>query len=95
MNRGSIQLQRQLSRRWNGDLGADIADNHLLNLSQADLALRTVTARAGVRRELSKNLWLRASYARVRQTGGLSSLVGDHNRGEVSLSYQFRKPIGR
>src|ERR1700730_7974936 len=95
MNRGSIQLQRQLSRRWHGDLGADSADNHMLNLSQANLALRTVTARAGVRRELSKNLWLRASYARVRQTGGLSSLVGDHNRGEVSLNYQFLRPIGR
>jgi hypothetical protein len=95
MNGGSVQLQRQLARRWKGELGAGIADNHLVNLSQPDLRQTTMTAQVGVSREISKNVWLHAWYGPVRQTGGLYSLAGNHNRAAVSLDYQFRKPIGR
>jgi hypothetical protein len=60
-------------------------------------ALKSASGGVGVEQRLASNLMLRFDYGRDYQEGGTNAILGavNHNRGSVSLSYNFTRPIGR
>jgi hypothetical protein len=91
MNLGSVQLRRQIARRWTADFTFLAAQNDSLN---SDIEhLRTVNAGAGLSHEIIPNMSLRLSYERFNQSGNPS--FGNHNRLMLSLAHSFKRPIGR
>jgi hypothetical protein len=91
MNLGSVQLRRQIARRWTADFTILVAQNDTLNTDIEHL--RTVNAGAGLSHEIIPNMSLRLSYERLNQFGNPS--FGNHNRLMLSLAHSFKKPIGR
>jgi len=59
--------------------------------------LTSASGGAGVEQQLGRNFMLRLDYGRDYQKGGTFSPTGsvNHNRGSISISYNFTRPLGR
>jgi len=97
LHQADAALLRRLGRLWSANLAFAYGDSRAVNASDA-AALRILTAGTGLTCTLRENLSLNFSYGWVQQDfRGI--LVGDgrrhSNRGQVSLAYQFERPLGR
>lgn len=89
-------LRRQFSPRWTGTINLIYDDNRPLD--GVEFGYRTVSGTASVQRQITRQMTVSASYARVHQTYGVvvpTQLFPDHNRALLSVSYLFNRPLGR
>lgn len=91
-------LRRQLTRSTAADLNASYGHNRELGSAFAgESPLQSATGGVGLEQSLGANFKLRLDYYRDYQKGTV--LISDgsvnHNRGSVSISYSFTRPIGR
>ena len=96
----SAELRKDFTIRWSTSLGYTYSDRRLLE-GLANAANSRLTLEQGsliLERRLSKDLSVRAQYARILQmSAGTVALLttGNHNRVGVELVYQFTRPLGR
>ncbi len=96
LNNVSGALRRQLTRSSTLGFGAGYAQSNALgNSSTAANSLKTASGNVSWERRLGANLGLGLGYAREYQQGVTVKNRVDHNRGWVSISYDFSRPIGR
>jgi len=91
-------IRRQLASRTAVHLNAMYGHNRELGSFTTGTALDSASGTVGVEQEMGSNFMLRLDYGRDYQTGSTtSSNVGsiNHNRGVISISYHFTRPMGR
>jgi hypothetical protein len=95
-------LRRQLTRSFGVTFGGAYAANTALDNGGTpgvpDSSINYWTASAGVERRLTNGLVLSFGYARQdqQQSGGTQiPTAANHNRGWISLAYNFTRPWGR
>jgi len=91
-------IRRQLASRTAVHLNAIYGHNRELSSFTTATALNSATGTVGVEQQMGSNFMLRLDYGRDYQTGSTtSSNVGsiNHNRGVISISYHFTRPMGR
>ena len=92
----SASVRRQLSSHFTAGVSADYSDNKTLG-AVTSLATNghTLSGNASLQVPLGEHLGLGIGYTRLHQT--YSNITGSPDRDRVwaSLSYQFRRPIGR
>ncbi len=95
-NSGSAQLFRQITPRLTAQIGVAAVDNDSLNLTNYSSWLRTISATVRVQRQLRQHLYLDMGYARAWQSStGTAAVLGNDNRVDISLRYEFERPLGR
>lgn len=94
---GNAELRKDFTREWSASLGYSYSVDRLLavpaTIANAEITLQQGTV--GLERRLSKDISVRAQYARVEQiNSGTTALLttGKHNRVEVVLMFQFTRP---
>ena len=99
LNTVSGAARRQLSRFSTIDLSAIFGRSSALGLvASGQTPLTSVQGTVGFEQRLGQNLSLRLAYGRDYQEGSTFTPNGgniNHNRGVVSLSYNFTRPLGR
>jgi hypothetical protein len=94
-NSGFVQIRRQLPGRLVGDLGGQVSNNSALAiLSGHQYYFRQVSGSIGLTRQISHRAFFRLSYSHLNQSSTIVPLA-NHDRVELSMSYQFSKPLGR
>ena len=92
-------VRRQLSRSATADFSATYGHNRALGLiATGQPPLTSVQGTVGLEQRLAQSLLLRLDYGRDYQEGSTFTPTGgsiNHNRGSVSLSYSFTRPLGR
>jgi hypothetical protein len=91
-------IRRQFTRTTAVHLNALYGHNRELGTSTVgNGALNSATGGLGIEQQLASNLMLRLDYGRDYQQGGTISPAGsgNHNRGSISISYNFTRPLGR
>jgi len=95
----SSSLRRQISRNLNASVGASYADNSVLDaLPALNTSGHTISGSASVQRQVGQHLNLQLQYMRLHQSYSdvaVLSAVPDRNRGSITISYQFARPLGR
>jgi len=80
-------------------LNAMYGHNRELGSFSTGNPLNSATGTLGLEQQFAANFMLRLDYGRDYQTGSTtsSSNVGsvNHNRGTISISYNFTRPMGR
>jgi hypothetical protein len=103
---GTVQLisanaavRRQWTHSFSSQLGVMYGDSHALNVFASQVSsLKMISGDISISRSLSEHLLLTLGYARDLQQqyqGALRPGNINHNRGWVSLSYNFQRPVGR
>src|SRR5207245_9692266 len=96
--------RRQLSNRRIGGLEGQYASNRLLDtgLLQAVGGFNgnghSISGTVSIDRQMGEHFALALGYSRLRQSYSNISAISsapDTNRGWVSISYQFARPLGR
>ncbi len=99
LQQASAEVQRQLSKRWSTNLGVNYANNDPLNPFVSSLGrVRVLSATAGLNWALREYVAIGMNYGRDRQEYPQSPArmtPANRNRGAVSLSYSFTRPLGR
>jgi hypothetical protein len=99
MDSASLSLQQQIARSLSGSLGAGYTQNNILgSLLSAGNDGHTVSGTASLQKQLGEHFNAQVGYTRLHQSyGGVAVLSTnpDTNRGFVSVSYQFSRPLGR
>lgn len=102
LHSGDLEVRRELTRRWTGDIGGNYSDSNSLTagvgLSTGTSHIRSYSASGGFTRRISENIDFGIHYQRLHQNQGSPSglaLVADHNRVYASIEYQWKHPIGR
>jgi len=100
MDSASVSIQQQIARSLSGSLAASYAQNDVLGSPLFGGASNghTVSGTASVQKQFGEHISLQFGYTRLHQTyGGVAVLSTnpDTNRGFVSVSYQFSRPLGR
>jgi hypothetical protein len=99
-NSAAGSVRRQLTRNWNAGVSAnysiykDVSPLFLL----ANTAGHTVSGTASIQRLFGEHLSAEAGYTRMYQSYGdiaIISATPNTNRGWISISYQFSRPLGR
>ena len=92
-------LQRQITRSTTLNFAGGYATNDaLMGSTSAIGSLKTASGSVGINHRFGAHLGLDLSYARVyqEQTAGTTvPLPANHNRGAVTFSYDFSRPLGR
>jgi len=92
-------LRRQLTRNLSASVGASYASNSVLDaLPALNTSGHTISASASVQRQVGEHLNLQLQYMRLHQSYSevaVLSAVPDRNRGSITISYQFVRPLGR
>jgi len=91
-------IRRQLARRTAAHLNATYGHNRELSGFTTGTPVNSASGTVGVEQQMSANFTLRLDYGRDYQTDSTtSSTVGsiNHNRGTISISYNFTRPMGR
>jgi hypothetical protein len=98
-NSADASLRRQLSRNLSASIGANYANNRVLDvLPQFSSNGHTVSGSASVQRQIGEHLNLQLQYMRMHQSySGIAAISNnpDRNRAAVTISYQFSRPLGR
>jgi hypothetical protein len=101
---GTISVRRQLTRTMSGGLESQYADNRLLGggLPQAVLGFggsgHSISGTVSLERQLGEHFALGLGYSRLHQSYRNIAAISNApntNRGWVSVSYQFARPLGR
>jgi len=103
---GAVQLisadtgvRHQWSESFSSQLGVMYGNNHALSrLTSPYSSLKMVSANFSVTRTLGNTLFLTLGYARdlQQQHQGLPAMVNiNHNRAWTTVSYNFKRPLGR
>jgi hypothetical protein len=101
---GTISVRRQLSRTMSGGLDGQYSSNRLLDTGLLQTiggfndSGHSIAGTVSIARRLGEHFGLVLGYSRLHQSyGGISAISGapDTNRGWVSISYQFARPLGR
>ena len=92
-------LRWQITRSTTMSLaGGYAASDALIAATSGIDSLKTATGGIGISRRLGAHFGLDLGYSRIHQAsaaGATVSLPAKHNRGWVSLSYDFSRPLGR
>lgn len=92
-------LRRQLTRRSNLEFGAAYGKSDSIgNVSTAIDSIQVASGSVSWERRLGANLGLKLGYARdyqLQDPGVSVSSEANHNRGWVTVSYDFSRPLGR
>ncbi len=91
-------IRRQLVRKTAAHLNATYGHNRELGSFATSTPLNSATGTVGIEQQISTNFILRLDYGRDYQTDNTTpSAVGsiNHNRGAISISYNFTRPMGR
>ena len=91
-------IRRQLTRTTAVRLNAIYGHNQELGSAAAgNNPLTSASGGVGLEQQLAQNFMLRLDYSRDYQKGSIVSPVGsvNHNRGSISISYNFTRPLGR
>jgi hypothetical protein len=101
---GTLSVRRQLSRTMSGGIAGQYASNRLLDTSllQAvggfDGSGHSISGTVSLERHLGEHFALGLGYSRLHQSYSNIAAISnapDSNRGWVSVSYQFARPLGR
>lgn len=100
-NISSLDAGVALSRRWSVGASADYA--LLGNVNAASIAFaygggHTIAGTAYLQRKVTEKLDVKAGYSHFHQSYAnipIAASFPDSNRGYVSISYQFNRPLGR
>jgi hypothetical protein len=96
---GSGQLRRQLGRFSTVQLDVSYSHNHsVLQGTSSFYLLTAVTGTVAWEHHFTRNFLARVGYGRYYQQQSMSTLSTEeinHNRGWVTLGYQFTKALGR
>jgi hypothetical protein len=101
---GTISVRRQLSRTMSGGFEGQYASNRLLDTGLLQTvggfngSGHSITGTVSIDRQLGEHFELGLGYSRLHQSYSNISAVSsapDTNRGWVSVSYQFARPLGR
>lgn len=99
MNSVDVAARRQLSAVSNLLVGATYAVNDSIDFTTTPgSSIRGASGRIGYERLLAHNLNLAFGYARENQnqkSTGVPAADINHNRGWITLSYDFSRPLGR
>lgn len=92
-------LRRQITRSTTLSVAGGYATNEALLTSTSGIGtLKTASGSVGIGRRLGAHFGLDLSYARIYQepaAGATVSIPAYHNRGLVTFSYDFSRPLGR
>jgi len=92
-------IRRQLARTTAAHLNAMYGHNRELGSFTTGTPLNSATGSVGLEQQMGQNFMLRLDYGRDYQTGSTTSTTTtgsvNHNRGTVSISYNFTRPMGR
>ena len=91
-------IRRQLTKTTTVDLNAVYGRNRELgSIAAGNTPLTSASGGVGFEQRLAANLVLRLGYGRDYQKGSTISPLGsiNHNRGSISISYNFTRPMGR
>ena len=101
---GKLSLRRQFTRTMSGGMEGEYANNHLLDSGALQVvggfndSGHSVSGTVSLDRQLGQHFSLDLAYSRLHQSysniGAISS-APDTNRGWLSVSYQFARPLGR
>ncbi|HEX3741019.1 MAG TPA: hypothetical protein VHV29_15065 [Terriglobales bacterium] len=103
-DQGALSIRRHLTRSMSAELAGQYANNQLLApaLLQAAGGFNegghSISGFASLDRQLGEHLALSLGYSRLHQSYSDIAAVSnapDTNRGWLSISYQFAKPLGR
>ena len=101
LNGVSMELQRRVANRWNLAVGGSYARSQPLDgfTEGASGALTAEQGNISLERHITSDFSARVRYARVQQTNVaanvLAPALGNHNRLEFGLIYQFARPFSR
>ena len=91
-------IRRQLAKTTAVHLNAMYGHNRELGSFTTGTPLNSASGTVGLEQQMGANFMLRLDYGRDYQTGNTTSnTVGsvNHNRGTISISYNFTRPMGR
>ena len=91
-------IRRQLARTTAMHLNATYGHNRQLGTFVVGTPLNSASGTLGLEQKMGQNLMLRLDYGRDYQSGNLTSTAAgsiNHNRGTISISYDFTRPMGR
>jgi hypothetical protein len=100
---GTVSVRRQLARTMSVGLQAQYANNRLLDPGLLQpvggfSSGHSISGTASLERQLGEHFALDLGYSRLHQSYSDIAAISnapDTNRGWVSVSYQFSKPLGR
>lgn len=92
-----IDYRHLFTRRWAFTVGARFDEGRALVSAAPKRPIRTAGGGFGLERNLTESLALQFGYERIQQQmpGTDFSSKAVHNRGTISLVYQFNRPLGR
>ncbi len=92
-------VRRQLAKTTAAHFSAMYGHNRELGSFTTGTPLNSANGTVGLEQQLAQNFMLRLDYGRDYQTGSttLTTTTGsvNHNRGTISISYNFTRPMGR
>lgn len=90
-------IRQQVAKSTALHISALYGHNRELGNTATSALLNSASAGAGVEQRLPVNFMLRLDYNRDYQKGNSVSPLGsvNHNRGSISISYNFTRPLGR
>ena len=90
-------IRRQIAKYSVLHLNAQYGRNEALATSNTSPTLTSATGGLGLEQQLGQKFMLNMDYARDYQTGlsTTSTSAINHNRGSISISYNFTRPLGR
>jgi len=98
-NSAGVSLRQQLTRSLNAGLGANYSINKVLDpLISPNSGGHTISGNVTLQYALGQHFDVGVGYMRLHQSYGnipAVSTTPNRNQASVSLSYQFRRPLGR
>lgn len=98
LNEAHASVSRRFTRTLTLSGNASYGQSRLLD-SEIDLPIRTASVGGGLQKEIVRNLSLGVRYAWEHQEFPNNTLLltndANHNRGSITLTYSFSKPIGQ
>jgi hypothetical protein len=91
-------IRRQLAKTTAAHLNAIYGHNRELASLTTGAPLNSATGTLGLEQQMGPNFMLRLDYGRDYQTSNSTSNTVrsiNHNRGTISISYNFTRPMGR
>lgn len=91
-------VRRQVARLTTVHVNAMYGHNRELGSFTTAAVLKSASGTLGLEQQMGQNLMLRLDYGRDYQSGNpFSTTVGsiNHNRGTISIAYNFTRPLGR
>jgi len=98
MDSGTVSLRRQITRTLSGLFAGGFAQNEYVGSSVLGNNGHSIFGTASVQRQFGERLNIQLGYTRLHQVySGVAvlSAAPDTDRGFVSISYQFSRPLGR